>query len=145
MRESASTDLREPQGSNPLGPPSPELPLRYFASLVIIDAGIFPCPLPRLRRETMDTKKNGQLELNADFIVQRGFHQSHRAPSFLWRATIAVSSIGVSVLWIIPFSLKPGRLHHRHDAAADHFGQLGPGVLDGGQVRVQPRFRALRL
>ena len=30
MRESASTDLREPQGSNPLGPPGPELqgPLR---------------------------------------------------------------------------------------------------------------------
>src|SRR5271157_4771188 len=26
MRESASTDLREPQGSNPLGPPGPELP-----------------------------------------------------------------------------------------------------------------------
>ncbi len=25
MRESASTDLREPQGSNPLGPPGPEL------------------------------------------------------------------------------------------------------------------------
>jgi len=24
MRESASTDLREPQGSNPLGPPGPE-------------------------------------------------------------------------------------------------------------------------
>jgi hypothetical protein len=23
MRESASTDLREPQGSNPLGPPGP--------------------------------------------------------------------------------------------------------------------------
>src|SRR5271157_5298310 len=27
MRESASTDLREPQGSNPLGPPGPELPV----------------------------------------------------------------------------------------------------------------------
>ena len=27
MRESASTDLREPQGSNPLGPPGPELEL----------------------------------------------------------------------------------------------------------------------
>src|SRR5271157_3646803 len=26
MRESASTDLREPQGSNPLGPPGPSLP-----------------------------------------------------------------------------------------------------------------------
>jgi hypothetical protein len=26
MRESASTDLREPQGSNPLGPPGPEPP-----------------------------------------------------------------------------------------------------------------------
>ena len=25
MRESASTDLREPQWSNPLGPPGPEL------------------------------------------------------------------------------------------------------------------------
>ena len=25
MRESASTDLRKPQGSNPLGPPGPEL------------------------------------------------------------------------------------------------------------------------
>ena len=25
MRESASTDLGEPQGSNPLGPPGPEL------------------------------------------------------------------------------------------------------------------------
>src|SRR5271157_4723102 len=25
MRESASTDLREPQGSNPLGPPGPDL------------------------------------------------------------------------------------------------------------------------
>ena len=25
MRESASTDLRDPQGSNPLGPPGPEL------------------------------------------------------------------------------------------------------------------------
>ncbi len=25
MRESARTDLREPQGSNPLGPPGPEL------------------------------------------------------------------------------------------------------------------------
>ena len=25
MRESASTDLREPWGSNPLGPPGPEL------------------------------------------------------------------------------------------------------------------------
>ena len=29
MRESASTDLREPQGSNPLGPPGPELPRAY--------------------------------------------------------------------------------------------------------------------
>jgi hypothetical protein len=28
MRESASTDLREPWGSNPLGPPGPELRLR---------------------------------------------------------------------------------------------------------------------
>ncbi len=28
MRESASTDLREPQGSNPLGPPGPELRIR---------------------------------------------------------------------------------------------------------------------
>ncbi len=27
MRESASADLREPQGSNPLGPPGPELPV----------------------------------------------------------------------------------------------------------------------
>ena len=34
MRESASTDLREPQGSNPLGPPGPDLPLgRATASL----------------------------------------------------------------------------------------------------------------
>ena len=35
MRESASTDLREPQGSNPLGPPGPELrrtARRYWAS-----------------------------------------------------------------------------------------------------------------
>ena len=30
MRESASTDLREPQGSNPLGPPGPELPKRLM-------------------------------------------------------------------------------------------------------------------
>jgi|GEM_PF-3384051 len=28
MRESASTDLREPQGSNPLGPPGPEPEIR---------------------------------------------------------------------------------------------------------------------
>jgi len=32
MRESASTDLREPQGSNPLGPPGPELPRRCGSS-----------------------------------------------------------------------------------------------------------------
>ncbi len=38
MRESARTDLREPQGSNPLGPPGPEL---YW---------LWETPLQRLRR-----------------------------------------------------------------------------------------------
>ena len=36
MRESASTDLREPQGSNPLGPPGPEL---MESTIIVVDPG----------------------------------------------------------------------------------------------------------
>ena len=115
---------------------SPELPLRYFSSPVIVYAGIFPCPLPRLRREQPWTPKNGQLELNADFIVNAVFYQSHRAPCFLAGDDHGIINWVFLRSWIIPFSLKLGRLHHRHDAGADHFGQVGLGVLDGGQVRV---------
>ena len=40
MRESASTDLREPQGSNPLGPPGPELraPMMPLSSDAAVEA-----------------------------------------------------------------------------------------------------------
>jgi len=41
MRESASTDLREPQGSNPLGPPGPELPA-VLVSMATSDAENLP-------------------------------------------------------------------------------------------------------
>ncbi len=40
MRESASTDLREPQGSNPLGPPGPSPPSFSLPCLGDVDV----CP-----------------------------------------------------------------------------------------------------
>ena len=40
MRESASTDLREPQGSNPLGPPGPA------SSMVSPEPRLSPEPRP---------------------------------------------------------------------------------------------------
>jgi hypothetical protein len=51
MRESARTDLREPQGSNPLGPPGPELrrrDLRGFLTLFPLLGRVDKVELPTM-------------------------------------------------------------------------------------------------
>ena len=55
MRESASTDLREPQGSNPLGPPGPELCCLLVEVYQVIRTRLLICSLNQPGNPAIDS------------------------------------------------------------------------------------------
>jgi len=73
MRESASTDLREPQGSNPLGPPGPELK----ASDPIHTNGLICQPFYFGKRPKVNWNLNGQKD-RLDQLIYKQEHSSLR-------------------------------------------------------------------
>src|SRR5208283_1818671 len=122
MRESASTDLREPQGSNPLGPPGPELPVPSSAQ----------GPMGRKSRKAQDLETVVFLA-NLVGLTYPEFIRKHEISQTLstWEIRVMAECPDLSCNG----SLSHGRRFQFHD-----LGVAAPGhVRPGHHRQLQPR------